>query len=174
MVDNPDLDIPVLMSCLHKIGTVEGEIQELRKKIFSLDDVGERLGKASSLEGELLELRVAISRKTETKKETAAETIGMPMTMGGVNLPRIEVPKFDGNILNWQPFWEQFRAAVHDKTCLGDIDKLTYLQDAIKGGPAMYVIRGLTQTAESYAEAVKCLHDRYDRPRVTHYEHVRN
>ena len=38
----------------------------------------------------------------------------------------------------------------------------------------MYVIQGLTQTAESYPEAVKCLHDRYDRPRITHREHVRS
>ena len=38
----------------------------------------------------------------------------------------------------------------------------------------MYVIQGLTQTAESYPEAIKCLHDRYDRPRITHCEHVRS
>ena len=38
----------------------------------------------------------------------------------------------------------------------------------------MYVIQGMTQTAESYGEAIKCLKDRYDRPRVTHHEHVRS
>ena len=86
--------------------------------------------------------------------------------MDGVNLPRIEIPKFDVNILNSRPFWEQFRAAVHDKPHLGEVDRLTYLRDAIKGGPAMYVIQRLTQSTESYPEAIKCLHDRYDRPRI--------
>ena len=38
----------------------------------------------------------------------------------------------------------------------------------------MYVIQGLTQTAESYPEAIKYLHDRYDCPRITHCEHVRS
>ena len=94
--------------------------------------------------------------------------------MEGVNLPRIAIPTFDGSILNWRPFWDQFQAAVHDKPYLAEIDKLTYLRDALKGGPAMYVIEGLAQTAESYGQAVKCLHDRYDRPRVIYHEHVRS
>ena len=92
--------------------------------------------------------------------------------MGGVNLPRIEIPTIDGNILNWRPFWDQFQAAIQDKPHLGDTDKLAYLQDALKGRPAMYVIQGLTQIAESYGEGIKCLKDRYDCPRVTHHEHV--
>ena len=96
------------------------------------------------------------------------------MPMSGINLPRIEIPTFDGNILNWRLFWEQFQAAVHDKPHLGEIDKLTYLRDALKDGPARNVIQGLTQTAESYQEAVRCLKDRYDRPRLTHREHVRS
>ena len=163
-----------LTTYLDKTKSLEGELRVLKEKILSLDDYEDRKDRASHIERDFLQLRLDISRKlTPMKKEPVPDTIGTPM-MAGVNLPRIEVPKFDGNILNWRPFWEQFRAAVHDKTYLGNIDKLTYLQDAIKGGPAMYVIRGLTQTAESYDEAVKCLHERYNRPRFTHHEHVRS
>ena len=93
--------------------------------------------------------------------------------MAGVNLPKIDIPTFDGNILNWRLFWEQFQAAVYDKAHLGEIDKLTYLRDALKDGPARNVIHGLTQTVESYHDAIACLKDRYDRPRITHREHVR-
>ena len=55
-----------------------------------------------------------------------------------------------------------------------EVDKLTYLRDALKDGPARNVVQGLTQTAESYQDAVRCLKDRYDRPRLIHREHVRN
>ena len=96
-----------------------------------------------------------------TKKEPIPEMIGMPM-MGGVNFPPIEVPKFDGIIMKWRPFWEQFQAAIQNKPHLEDVDKLTYLRDAIKGGRAMYVIQGGTQTAESYGEAIKYLEDSYE------------
>ena len=84
------------------------------------------------------------------------------MGVSGVQLPRIEVPTFDGNILNWQIFWEQFESAI-----------LTYLRDALKDGPARYIVSGLTQASESYGEAIKCLQKRYDRPRVLHQAHVR-
>lgn len=36
----------------------------------------------------------------------------------------------------------------------------------------MYVIQGLTQMAENHGKAVKCIKDCYNRPRVTHHEHV--
>ena len=51
---------------------------------------------------------------------------------------------------------------------------LTYLQSALKGGPAKNVIQRLTQMAESYEEASKCLKDHYDCRRVTRCEHVRS
>ena len=96
------------------------------------------------------------------------------LAMARVNLPRIEIPIFDGNIFNWYLFWEQFQAAVQDKPQLEEVDKLTYLRDALKDGPARNIIKGLTQTAESYQEPVRCLKDRYNRPRLTHRKHVRN
>ena len=100
------------------------------------------------------------------------QTSGWSHGFVGVQLPRIEVPTFDGNILNWQIFWEQFDSAIHNKSQLNDSDKLTYLRDALKDGPARYVIEGLTQMADSYQEAVRCLKDRYNRPRLIHHEHV--
>ena len=95
-------------------------------------------------------------------------------TMDGVNLQRIEIPTFEGNILNQQPYWDQFQVAIHEEPHFGDVEKLTYLWDALKGGPAMYAIQGLTQTAESYGEANKCLRDCFDFPSVTHHEQVRS
>ena len=38
----------------------------------------------------------------------------------GIKLPKIEVPTFDGNILHWPTFWEQFEVSVHDKDSLSD------------------------------------------------------
>ena len=55
--------------------------------------------------------------------------------MAGVNLQTIDIPTFDGNILNLR-FWERFQADVQDKQHLAEIDKLTYLRDALKHGPA--------------------------------------
>ena len=120
----------------------------------------------------LFDLIAAISCLMEqTKKEPTPQVVRMPR-MARVNLPRIKIQTFDGNILTWQLFWEQFQATVHNKLQLEEVDKLMYLQNALKDGPARNVIQGLTEMAESYQEDVKCLKDCYNHPRLTHCEHV--
>ena len=63
---------------------------------------------------------------------------------------------------------------THSKAGLNDIEKLTYLQDALKDSPARFMIQGLTRTSENYEEAIKCLKERYDRPRLVQEEHIRS
>ena len=70
-----------------------------------------------------------------------------------MKLPKVNVPTFDGKVINWKKFWKQFDATIHSKICLNDSAKLMYLQDALKDGPARFIIQGLTRTSESYEES---------------------
>ena len=168
-----EVDEDVLVNYMDEVKSLKARVEALEREILALEEYGGRMDRASEIQSTLFDLKVGITRLLKKTKESACKVVETPL-MANVNLPRIEIPRFDGNLLNWQPFWEQFQAAVHDKPQLGEVEKLTYLRDALKGGPAMYVISGLTQTAESYGEAIQCLKDRYDRPRVTHHEHVRS
>ena len=47
-----------------------------------------------------------------------------------------------------------------------------YLWDSLKNGPTRNVTQGLTQLAESYQKAIKCLKERYDHPRLIYCEHI--
>ena len=91
----------------------------------------------------------------------------------GVKLPKIDVPMFDGDILHWQTFWEQFSVAIHDRTSISDAEKLVYLRHSLKDGSAKSVIEGLSRSGEQYAEAIESLKSRYSRPRLIHQTHVR-
>ena len=91
----------------------------------------------------------------------------------GVKLPKLDVPTFDGDILHWKQFWEQFAVSVHDRSNLSDAEKLVYLHQAIKSGSARNAIEGLSRSGDNYLEAVETLKTRYNRPRLTHRAHVR-
>lgn len=39
----------------------------------------------------------------------------------GAKLPKLDVPTFDGNVLNWKYFWDQFRTDV------APAEKMVYL-----------------------------------------------
>ena len=47
---------------------------------------------------------------------------------------------FDDNLPHWTTFWEQFDVAVHSRSGLMNVEKLVYLQHAIKGGLAKQAI----------------------------------
>ena len=53
------------------------------------------------------------------------------------------------------------------------VEKMVYLQNALKDNTAKRTIEGLTKSGEHYEEAVKCLQARYDHPRLVHQTHVR-
>ena len=85
------------------------------KDILSLDDFEECLERVSNIKCVLSKLRITISRLTEEIKEPkSSEAIRTPM-MSGINFPCIDIPTFNGNILIWWLFWEQFQAAIYDK-----------------------------------------------------------
>ena len=103
-------------------------------------------------------------------------SVTLPHSAGdskGVKLPKLDVPTFNGSILSWRSFWEQFTISVHDRSSLSNSEKLVYLQQALKGGSAKNSIEGLSCTGDNYEEAVQCLKARYNCPRLIHQAHVR-
>ena len=32
-----------------------------------------------------------------------------------VKLPKLKLPKFNGNIINWRGFWDEYKSAIHDR-----------------------------------------------------------
>ena len=77
-----------------------------------------------------------------------------------VKLPKPELTKFDGNILNWQVFWDQFNSSIHLNNNLSDIDKFSYLlsffEDSVKS-----LILGFTPSSANYLHAIDLLRESY-------------
>ena len=77
-----------------------------------------------------------------------------------VRLPKITLPRFNGDIKKYQPFWQSFKAAVEDNESLSNIHKLNYLISSLEG-KAYTALEGLDITAENYENAKKLLKDRF-------------
>ena len=80
-------------------------------------------------------------------------------------LPKLELTKFDGNIVSWQVFWDQFNSSTHLNNNISDIDKFSYLlsllEDSVKS-----LILGLTPSSANYLHAIDLQHERYANPQV--------
>ena len=109
------------------------ELSDIRTSLLSIDlDDGDELNTSQAkLDKALFDCSLLIKKSL---KPLAHETT--PIDSKGVKLPKLDVPTFDGNILHWKSFWEQFCVAVHRRTNLSNSEKLVYLQHALKGGSA--------------------------------------
>ena len=75
-------------------------------------------------------------------------------------LPKLSLPIFTGNILEWQTFWDSFVSSVHHNDSLSDIQMFSYLRSLLQGDAAR-VIEGFPLTHTYYIQAVKLLKERF-------------
>ncbi|XP_033762684.1 uncharacterized protein LOC117344144 [Pecten maximus] len=75
-------------------------------------------------------------------------------------LPKLILPTFDGDILQWKTFWDSFQSTIHFNICLTDIHKFSYLKAQLHG-QASRCIEGLPITNDSYLQAVDILLQRF-------------
>ena len=87
-----------------------------------------------------------------------------------VKLPKLVLPSFNGNVLQWQSFWDQFTAVVHCSD-LPQISKFTYLRSLLEG-EAKEAVQGLSLTERHYEEACRILVDRFGKPEKIIFQHV--
>jgi hypothetical protein len=88
-----------------------------------------------------------------------------------IRLPKLNLPTFSGNVLEWHEFFESFVAAVH-KSDISDIEKFTYLRSQLKGD-ALNSISGISLTGANYAVALGLLKERFGDESMCIRAHIR-
>ena len=83
-------------------------------------------------------------------------------------LPKISLPSFSGDILQWQSFWDSYESTKHSNVNLTDVQKFTYLKSQLEGSAAS-VIEGFVMTNAKYAGAIDLLKERFgQQQKITH------
>ena len=123
---------------------VKGELAKLKTSLLSSeaapdDPVMRDLSRVEKLPSDCV---LTIKKHLRTIASSATTASGAtPVT----KLPKLELPTFHGDILQWKKFWEQFCVSVHDRTSIPKEEKLMYLQNGIKDRTAKNLIGGLTK-----------------------------
>ncbi|XP_064464097.1 uncharacterized protein LOC135375286 [Ornithodoros turicata] len=103
---------------------------------------------------------------TSTPTPAVSPTPQIPDRSTGVRLQRLQLRKFRGDFTEWQPFWDEFKANVHDNRNLTKSDKFHYLRSLLLG-TAEAAISGLQTTEAAYDDAIALLTQRFgDRGRL--------
>ena len=158
---------------------VTAAISELDSRLYKWDAAQEAVEfelDEDQLEAEVLaagEFRdrcVAVkmrATKLTLKDDAQSQSEGSTSKM---KLPKINLPRFDGNVLEWTKFWESFVACV-DSLEAPEITKMTYLMSLLKG-EAEQCVAGLALSAANYSVACDLLKDRFGRKEVIIFGHM--
>ena len=104
----------------------------------------------------------SVPQLTPTIPEPASHVYASSQSLNS-HLPKLTLPVFSGDPLNWQTFWDSFNAAVHTNPALGSIQKFNYLKAQLQGDAAR-AIAGLPLTERNYQHSIELLENRFGQP----------
>ena len=87
-----------------------------------------------------------------------------------VNLPKLEIPSFNGDALRWSEFWDSFEASVDKNRGLSGIEKLSYLNSKLTG-EAKQAVSGILLSNQNYEVAKTILKDRFGKSKTIANSH---
>ena len=167
LLEKPDITVVALNDA----------IDEFDKRLASFDDIQSELELTIETEEALLDCvnkaadfreKARVSRVNATIKlleltqsDQDAVDKSTCVSTADVKLPKLTLPKFSGDVLEWQSFWDQFKVNVHDSD-LPVVSKFSYLLSLLQG-EAKQAVQGLSMTSDHYKTACKILEDRYGR-----------
>jgi len=110
-----------------------------------------------------------ISKPDIDLNNTAESSFRDAQTHTNIQLPRISLPKFSGNSLEWETFRNTFESLVVDNDVLSNTQKFHYLKSSFSGDAAL-LIANLSDA--NYESAWKTLTDKYDDKQALIHAHI--
>ncbi|UYV61861.1 hypothetical protein LAZ67_1006871 [Cordylochernes scorpioides] len=104
----------------------------------------------------------------ETKENTHSYK---QLPESNVNLPKINLPIFNGDSANWLSFREIFNSTINSNQTLTEIQKFQYLNASVKG-PAEKLIRGFPISDKNYQQAWDTLCNRFNNRRELAFSQI--
>ena len=85
---------------------------------------------------------------------------------------KLEVPKFDGNPLHWFQFWGDFEELIASNTSLTNIEKFTYLNQALLTPESQKIAAEAGGPRKNFDKSVKALKASYEDKRLIYQRSV--
>ncbi|CAG5059136.1 unnamed protein product [Parnassius apollo] len=95
------------------------------------------------------------------KSEGSCENTEGKTSSSQVKLPKIIIPTFSGNYLEWVTFRDLFTSLVHNCQSLDNVQKMYYLKGYLTG-EAEQLLRQIPISSENYQTAWETIKSRYD------------
>ncbi len=110
------------------------KLNEVDEKILGLcdmKDIGAEVAESEDIIAKVTSCIVRLEsalNKCEVKVLHATSGATSSIETPNIAQQQIALQKFKGNVTSWKPFWELFKADVHDNDSISKVDKFNYFQ----------------------------------------------
>uniref|UniRef100_A0A915EBB4 Peptidase aspartic putative domain-containing protein n=1 Tax=Ditylenchus dipsaci TaxID=166011 RepID=A0A915EBB4_9BILA len=162
--DQEDQQKQILYSAALPSSKLVGQVdwQTSKDKAAAEEKLFEEFSTSNNFVENIGEANEAIAMLTSLKEEKLIQMKRVnpsipanPEYSATVTLPKLELMKFGGNPVEWEPFWDQFSAAVDSKN-LPPVQKLAYLNSCLTDN-ALAKVRGYAVVERNYTTVVDVL-----------------
>ena len=166
---------------------IEEALGELNKRVDNLEEIQAAvemfiakeeelevdMGEAGEYFDKASQLKVRANKKLSKLVDNDSMSVSSHSGSNQVaKLPKIQLPKFRGDITQFKEFWDQFSATI-DESEIPVVTKFTYLKSLLEG-EAKATIDGLTLTQEHYKVACDILQERFGRKELVVFSHIQS
>ena len=155
--------------------------QELQQNLTEAEALDNDILESEEVDDKLTQNIDAIKRFTERFEgpSTAADT-STPSTStlsdamrnsANIKLPKLNLPVFSGNCMEWTSFFDLFKGAVIDNNSLQGSQNLQYLKASVKGDAAK-LLASIPVTDHNFDIAMNTLMNRYENKRIIIRTHL--
>lgn len=95
-----------------------------------------------------------------SQPSTSASSSATPSSNFYHRLPKLDLPKFNGDVMSWTTFWDSYYTTIHTNPSLANVQKFSYLRSQLSHS-AEQCISGLALSSANYEQAICLLKERY-------------
>lgn len=141
----------------------ETEVEEIERETFENDyfDIRSKIQEIINI------------GRTNNSTSNSSSSNSVPWAPNRARLPPITIPEFDGNLQNWEPYYDCFRSMIHEDSSYTAIQKFYYLRAGLSG-QALDLVKSVPMTDANYEVAVQLLKQRYDNQGLVIQSHIRS
>ncbi|XP_066978806.1 uncharacterized protein [Macrobrachium rosenbergii] len=144
---------------LQKIQELGNEILDLTDPVEQPDQIMNEAKYSLKVGTEIYRLNSSIKSLLAVRGEPNAPILPVQAT---VKLLKLDLKHFDGDLMEWNSFWELYEVSVHQRTDFENIQKFSYLKGLLEG-EALEPVSGFKLEGDKYLQAVHLLKEIYGR-----------
>ncbi|XP_055543811.1 uncharacterized protein LOC129729327 [Wyeomyia smithii] len=167
-----------VQSRIDKLDEKWDEFEEAQTQIEEMEEHVEKVNEHKHTRAQFEQLYFKV--RAELKAKLPSTTPITPPTpsgtsrteaCGNIQLPKINLPEFNGEFDKWLPFYDTFKSLIHGNPDLSAIQRFHYLRASLKG-EALKVVDAFPMSEASYGVAWFALTKRYSNVYLQKKRHV--